>query len=407
MPDAEDKIEIDIWDAHKDYLRSVLIGMTRDIDLADDLLQETYLRMHDKFYTIRSQNPRAWLVTVARNLFLNHKRSSRPHAPFEDDVQDSGEVWPGSSRHIDLVSLNQAITGLSRSLRSALILRHYGGLNYAEIADQLSCSQTTARQRVWRALCQLRQALLTTKLEAVEMQCCHLNGEKLLDYLYQILSKEEIEGIEGHLSGCLKCKKDVEGLKEIVRSLDVAEHAHKFVRIDELDRDGVPRLYMWACLDNGSDVEVSDWSFTADKEILLEYVRFHGEEISPRVTGETDGQFDYDVHSSTPIEPGESIGLLLVARPRTPLPEYCAQDLGQGRWRYSLKGWPNARMEWLSVVSVRLPEGARMLSTDPPATQVRSGLSTTVLWKKLLTPTEEGREVSRGSQFEGTVEYQL
>ena len=55
MSDSEYQAAIDeLWEANRDYVRRMLIGLTRDLDVADDLLQETYLRMQAMESTLGS-----------------------------------------------------------------------------------------------------------------------------------------------------------------------------------------------------------------------------------------------------------------------------------------------------------------------------------------------------------------
>ncbi|MCX6376021.1 MAG: RNA polymerase subunit sigma, partial [Armatimonadetes bacterium] len=49
------------WASDREHVRRMLIGLTRDIDLADDLLQETYLKALNGMSSCRGDNDRAWL----------------------------------------------------------------------------------------------------------------------------------------------------------------------------------------------------------------------------------------------------------------------------------------------------------------------------------------------------------
>ena len=77
----------EMWETHREYLRRMLIGLARDIDLADDLLQETYLNARAGIPGFRDGDARAWLATIARNAFLMHVR--RPCVRLESPL----DVW--------------------------------------------------------------------------------------------------------------------------------------------------------------------------------------------------------------------------------------------------------------------------------------------------------------------------
>jgi len=63
-----------MWETSREYVRRLLISLTRDIDLADDMLQETYLRARDGFAGYRGGDGRAWLTAIAKNVFYTHAR---------------------------------------------------------------------------------------------------------------------------------------------------------------------------------------------------------------------------------------------------------------------------------------------------------------------------------------------
>ena len=54
-----------MWKLHSDRLKRTLISLTRDIDLADDLLQETYVRANAGIHSYRGGDARAWLGAKA------------------------------------------------------------------------------------------------------------------------------------------------------------------------------------------------------------------------------------------------------------------------------------------------------------------------------------------------------
>lgn len=150
-----------IWNPHRGFLRRLLIGMTRDIDLAEDLLQDTYVRARTGFSGYHGGDPRAWLSAIARSAFLTHVRRmsySRERYELTDEQPDRG-IAPGSVDHLDALSIRQAVAGLEPRLRTALILKHYAGLKYEEIAAETECAVGTAKWRVNQAVGQLRSAL--------------------------------------------------------------------------------------------------------------------------------------------------------------------------------------------------------------------------------------------------------
>jgi len=131
----------DLWNPNRDYLRRALISMSKDIDLAKNLLQDTYLHARSGFTSYRGGDARAWLAAIAKNVFYEHtrKRSTRSEIPLETDPLGSLPAQNGSTNHLINIQLRQAVSELNPTFRIPLILKHYGGFTYEEIGRRLNC----------------------------------------------------------------------------------------------------------------------------------------------------------------------------------------------------------------------------------------------------------------------------
>lgn len=229
-----------MWTEHREYLRRILAAWTRDLDLADDLLQETYLRAGAGLKDYRGEGERAWLSAIARNVFLGHIRHRYYVLEIPSDMETNGwagdNFQPGSECHIDQISVREAVTNLSPAMRTALIMRHYGGFTYEEIAERLSCPQGTAQRRVWDALHKLRTTLGVDS-EALTT-CEKLKGTLLLDYIYGTIRKDLATKVDAHLKECRSCRREAALLRGTARILDTAEPEMKSVYVYELDNKG-------------------------------------------------------------------------------------------------------------------------------------------------------------------------
>ena len=70
-----------IWERHNSYVRRFLVRLAGDVDLADDLLQETYLRARSGLSAYRGGDAKAWLAAIARNVFYAHARRKASRQP--------------------------------------------------------------------------------------------------------------------------------------------------------------------------------------------------------------------------------------------------------------------------------------------------------------------------------------
>ncbi len=146
---------------HERELMRFLLRTTRDQDDALDLFQETWLRAYRAWPKLESAaGLRPWLYRIATNLCLNRARDRMRRARvIGDEELDLAQV-AGSSNgaHDGVLNLKAAISQLPHNQREALVMRKFGGLEYAEIATALGCSAESARAGVYQALKKLKVA---------------------------------------------------------------------------------------------------------------------------------------------------------------------------------------------------------------------------------------------------------
>lgn len=135
-------------------------------DRADDLTQETYLRMLTALARFEARSTaRTWLLAIARHVvvdLLRHERA-RPwlhdHAELADD-QPARDDQPDA--HLDA---RQLLCRLDRDRREALLLTQVMGFSYAEAAEICGCPVGTVRSRVSRARVELVAGLDAARRE--------------------------------------------------------------------------------------------------------------------------------------------------------------------------------------------------------------------------------------------------
>lgn len=150
-------------------LYSFLYHRIGDAAAAEDLLQELLVRVwrnRDR-YEARGRLS-AWLFTIARRLASDElaKRSARRTQPLEDALEDApapAEPLPGPEAQAAAGEgrgrIEAAIAALPGEQREAFLLREYGGLSFAEIAEAQGCPLGTALARMRYAVLKLRKAL--------------------------------------------------------------------------------------------------------------------------------------------------------------------------------------------------------------------------------------------------------
>jgi RNA polymerase sigma-70 factor (ECF subfamily) len=147
------------WAEFRDGLRGFLLRRVGDPDVADDLLQEVFIKVHTQLATLRDPGRlQPWMYRVARNAVADHFRARRDAAPLSDAL-------PAPERERDAVAeLAPCIRALVKRLpapdREALELTDLGDLSQIELARRLGISPSGAKSRVQRARSRLKEAVL-------------------------------------------------------------------------------------------------------------------------------------------------------------------------------------------------------------------------------------------------------
>lgn len=158
---------------HRTPIHAFLCRFTGDRARAEDLLQETFLRV---VKGAAGWEPRAgvrtWLFTIARNLAADEGRrrvfrDAAPldaardgEAPLGDRVADGGRA-PDDAAGDALVRprLEAALAALPAEQREVFLLREHAGLSFPEIAEATGANENTVKSRLRYALVALRDRL--------------------------------------------------------------------------------------------------------------------------------------------------------------------------------------------------------------------------------------------------------
>jgi RNA polymerase sigma-70 factor (ECF subfamily) len=165
---------------HRDALMGHALSLTRNVDEAEDLVQETTLRALRGYGSFRADGPvRAWLLTILRNLFINNyrARARAPRSVSLDSIANPDPIVaatppsePGPERatfaKLENEALKRAVAALPPLYRDVLVLSDLSGLTYQEISDRLDLPIGTVRSRLSRARERVRRALFAWRPEA-------------------------------------------------------------------------------------------------------------------------------------------------------------------------------------------------------------------------------------------------
>jgi RNA polymerase sigma-70 factor (ECF subfamily) len=161
------------WDAIvRQYRRKVFNVAYKFVgrhDEAEDLTQDVFLKIFKSLGTFdRRANFQTWLISVSRNLCIDHYRSVRQERQAIDHQVDPNALSPAAhepgpiaalEQQDRVVLLREALAALPESLRKAVLMRDIQELTYQEIADRLGLPEGTVKSRINRGRTELARQI--------------------------------------------------------------------------------------------------------------------------------------------------------------------------------------------------------------------------------------------------------
>lgn len=145
-------------------LYGVILRIIVRRDLAEDILQETYLRIwnHAADYRPETASPMTWMITIARNRALDWRRQDRGERSLDDDpalpeLLIADDSW--ASRSLEAGRLAECLQELGDEQRDAVVLSYCFGLTHDELAARLVRPVGTIKSWLRRSLARLRECL--------------------------------------------------------------------------------------------------------------------------------------------------------------------------------------------------------------------------------------------------------
>jgi RNA polymerase sigma-70 factor (ECF subfamily) len=141
-------------------LRVYAMSLTRDIDRADDLVQQTALKAlagRESFRT--GTNFAGWMFRIQRNEFISELRRTRPTVDIDDPIAQTKSHAPLQETGLVMREFMTAFRQLSESTRQALLLSNVEGQSHEQIANRTGIAVGTVKSRIWRGRALLERLL--------------------------------------------------------------------------------------------------------------------------------------------------------------------------------------------------------------------------------------------------------
>jgi len=158
-PDLLDRL----IEQYQHRLLRYLVYLSGNRELAEDLFQETWIRVMERGHQYDGQREfSTWLYEVARNLTIDYLRKKSPvsldglmededHAPLEP-ADTRPTAWELVAQHEQAEHINAALAGIPAEYREAIVLRFQDGLALDEIASVTGAPMGTVKSRLYRGL---------------------------------------------------------------------------------------------------------------------------------------------------------------------------------------------------------------------------------------------------------------
>ncbi|MDX5428781.1 MAG: RNA polymerase sigma factor [Bacteroidota bacterium] len=144
--------------SHSPFLKQLALKLTRQMEEAEDLLQETMykaIKNRDKYRD--GTNLKGWLYTIMKNTFINNYRKKKNQNTFVDDTDNRYFINQGVSEKaettdsiVDQEYIMAQIDTIERNYVEAFMM-HYNGYKYEEIAEILGIPLGTVKSRIFLA----------------------------------------------------------------------------------------------------------------------------------------------------------------------------------------------------------------------------------------------------------------
>jgi RNA polymerase sigma-70 factor (ECF subfamily) len=136
---------------HQSQIRNFLRKLTRDMDAADDLAQETFLHAWDRMHTFVGHGTFiGWLLKVAYTTFLQAKRKSKRY----DEILQQNAAEPDGVQQVsesdEITDLDKFLAILTAEERAVMIMSYACGMSHREIGDATDLPIGTVKSIIFR-----------------------------------------------------------------------------------------------------------------------------------------------------------------------------------------------------------------------------------------------------------------
>lgn len=145
-----------VMDQYKNKIYNYLRLMLNNEQTAEELTQDTFVKVYFKAHTLKTENLKAWIYTIATNLARSEFRKKKVKALFSlSDIQEINFSYNPS--YEDEMVIKQLLAALPEKYRVPIIMKEFTSFSFEEISDILNKPVGTVKTLVFRGKLQLKK----------------------------------------------------------------------------------------------------------------------------------------------------------------------------------------------------------------------------------------------------------
>ncbi len=152
-----------LFDNNFEQLRDYVYFMCGNIEQAEDVAQEAFMKLWEKRTEIKRETVLSYLFRIAHNIFINQTRHAKLSFNFQNqnktaEIDNSSPEYELELKEFD-IQLQNALASLPEKMRVTFLMNRVDGLKYKEIAERLGVSIKTIEKRIQKAVNQLKKTI--------------------------------------------------------------------------------------------------------------------------------------------------------------------------------------------------------------------------------------------------------
>ena len=148
----------DIWTLYADDIKYFMLSKVKDVNIADDLLQDTFIKVHTKVSTLKDDDKlKSWLFSIAKYTVMDYFRQRE----IVYEMTDEDFIFEDQKLdHTELDCLRGIVKRLPKKYRDPLFLSDIKGMKQAEVANQLHLPLATVKSQIQRGRKMIAQGFI-------------------------------------------------------------------------------------------------------------------------------------------------------------------------------------------------------------------------------------------------------